>query len=162
MQSLILLLLVTFSSLAVAQQDSILTAVLWEETSPGDRQGYILQLNPYGSFEEDAGEQHRRKSRYLMGRWEIDSLKTRLTLAVDYFMGQRLVHPRYRRDQDFYLDYRILKRTTTKLVIEDELTGKTRSFIARSREDALDAAERRARKIQLGQKKGGLQLPGGN
>ena len=161
MRLFLLVFSLTFSALAFGQQDSLLTAVLWEESTPGERQGYILRLNEYGPFEEDAGENYQRKSRYLMGRWEVDSLRTRLTLAVDYFMGQRLVHARYRKGQDFYLVYRITKLTEEELVLEDELTGKVRTFIARSIEDALDAAERRAQKIKFGKQKGGLKLPKG-
>lgn len=161
MRFLVILVLFLVSPLAYGQQDSILTAVLWEETTTGDRQGYILRLNQYGSFEEDAGENYRRKSRYLMGQWTIDTQRTHLTLAVDYFMGQRLVHTRYRRGQDFYLDYTIVKRTAAELVLKDELTGKERTFVARAKADALDAAERRAQKIKFGKEKGKLKLPGG-
>lgn len=161
MRLMILLLLCVSCLLAFGQQDSLFTAVLWEETTTGERHGYVLRLNQYGSFEEDAGEAFRRKSRYLMGQWEADSLKTRLTLAVDYFMGQRLVHARYLKGQDFYLDYQIITRTAEELVLKDEITGKMRTFTARSKEDSLDAAERRAQKIQFGKQKGGLKLPKG-
>ncbi|MEM1358945.1 MAG: hypothetical protein AAGF89_12140, partial [Bacteroidota bacterium] len=157
MRYLLLLLLVFMSVLVSAQTDSLLTGYLWEETSEGEKEGYVLRLNTYGPFEEDAGEKYRRKVRYLLGRWEVDSARTKLTLAVDYFMGEGLVHQRYRVGQDYYLDYRISQLDTTQLILVDELTGDTRSFLARPLGDTVDVGERRAEKIQLGiPKKGGL------
>lgn len=162
MRYFLLPLLVLLSCLATAQTDSLLTAYFWEETSPGEKEGYLLRLNNYGPFEEDAGEKHKRKVRYLLGRWEVDSAATRLTLAVDYFMGEGLVHQRYRSGQDYFLDYKISQLDSTQMILVDELTGATRSFQARPLGDAADVGERRAEKIQLGiPKKGGLKLPKG-
>lgn len=161
MRLLLSALLIALSFFLVGQTDSLLTAVLWEETSPGEREGYVLRLNPYGTFEEDAGPQYDRAAQRLMGRYELDSTSTVLTLAVDFFMGDKLVHRRYRRGQDFYLDYTILVVEPGRLEIEDELTGKTRTFIARPIKDEQDAATRRINKIEFGKKKGGLKLPGG-
>lgn len=139
-----LLLIFLVSGQLMSQADSLLTAVLWEETS-----GFRLRLNPYGSFEEDAGAQHHRAARYLMGRWEADSLLTRLTLAVDYFLGRKMIPDRYRREQDFFMEFRILKLSPEKLLLEDVLTGHQRHFQSVSRTGSLDAAERRAQKIRF-------------
>lgn len=159
---LLCLFAVLFSSaLACGQQDSLLTAVLWEETTPGEREGYILRLEPYGPFEEDAGDNHQRKSRYLMGQWSLDSTKNTLTLGVDYFMGKSLLSSRYREGRDFYLRYNIVEHSDSSLTLKDTLTAELRTFVATPRNNALDAAERRARKIELGQKKTKLKLPGG-
>ncbi len=144
----------------MAQTDSLLSAVLWEETSTGDREGYILQFNPYGTFAEDAGEQFNRPARRLLGRYELDSAQVTLTLAVDFFMGDQLVHRRYRRGQDFYLDYTIDLLEGDTLALIDQLTGETRTFRARPLADTQDEATRRIHKIEFG-KKGGLKLPGG-
>ncbi len=150
------------SALAAGQQDSLLSSVIWEETTPGERQGFLLRLEPYGPFEEDAGANHQRKSRYLMGQWTLDTAKNTLTLSVDYFMGKSLVPSRYREGRDFYLRYNIIERTAEQLVLQDERSGEERTFRARPIADKLDAAERRAKKIELGQKKRTkLKLPGG-
>lgn len=162
MRYFLLPLFVLLPFLVSAQTDSLLTGYLWEEITEGDKEGYVLRLNTYGPFEEDAGEEYKRKVRYLLGRWEVDSAKTRLTLAVDYFMGEGLVHQRYRNGQDYYLDYQISQLDSTEMILVDELTGDTRSFRARPLGDAADVGERRAEKIQLGiPKKGGLKLPKG-
>ena len=139
---------------------NLLSTVLWEETSPGTRRGYTLRFDPYGPFEEDAGDNPNRKSRYLQGQWSVDSTVTTITFAVDYFLGQSSVHRRYRRGQDFYLDYTVVTLTPDALELKDQLTGKTRTFVARPLAGP-DAATRRAEKIQFGKKKGGLEIPKG-
>lgn len=146
-----------------AQADSLLTTVLWEEITRGERNGITLRFDEFGPFEEDAGEDHQQASRYLLGRWELDTTSTRLTFAVDYFLGRKLVHPRYRRGKDFYLEYRIVTFTRDTLELEDELTGKVRRFVAVPLDDRPDASERRAQKIELGTKKdnGGFKIPDG-
>lgn len=162
MRNLTLFLLLLLCTLGLsAQQDSLLTSVIWAETTKGEREGYSLRLNEFGPFEEDAGEDFNRSSRYLLGRWELDSTGNQLTLAVDYFMGQKIVHSRYRRGQDFYLEYLILSRSAEELILKDLLTGKLRTFTATPIADAPDVGERRAQKIELGRKKGGLKLPKG-
>lgn len=158
---LLFALLCTCARAQSMPSDSLLSSVLWEETTPGQNEGYLLRLDRYGSFEEDAGEGGKRAARYLMGRWEVDSASTSLTLAVDYFLGQKMVPKRYRRGQDFYLEYRIIARDSTTLELEDKLTGKTRSFVARPLAGREDAAERTAREIDLGRKDKGLKLPKG-
>lgn len=156
-------ILLFFPVAIFAQADSLLAAVLWEESSRGERNGFILRFDEYGSFEEDAGEDHQRASRYLLGRWELDSAATRLTFAVDYFLGRKLVHSRYRSGKDFYLDYRIVTLSGDTLELEDELTGKVRTFVAVPIDERPDASERRAKKIELGTRKddGVFKIPDG-
>lgn len=158
---LLLSTLLFFSSfLLIAQADSLLTNTVWEETSGGERNGYVLQLNPYGTFEEDAGKEYSRSSQYLMGRWTADSTKETITFAVDYFLGKNMISARYRKGQDFYLTYSMVSLTQDSMELKDQLTGKTRSFIrTKLQENYEDAATRRIPK--LGKKKGGLKLPGG-
>ncbi|MEM9929051.1 MAG: hypothetical protein AAF840_04495 [Bacteroidota bacterium] len=156
----IVCLLLLSTGLLAGQTDSLLSSVHWEEMTAGDRKGYLIRFNPFGTFEEDAGEVYARSARYLMGRYEIDSTQSVLTFAVDFFMGDKLVHRRYRRGQDFYLDYDIVSLKPERLELRDKLTREIRTFVAKPLEGVEDAATRRINKIQFG-KKGGLKLPGG-
>lgn len=133
MRYLILILgCLSFASLG-AQVDSLLSLALWEEPATG----YVLRLSPKGNFDEDRGA-----GRYLQGRWEVDSAGTELLLAVDGLLGGRLVHRRYRRDRDFYLEYRILVVNSEELLLEDLLTGEERHFFFRELGDYLNPSER--------------------
>lgn len=157
---LLLSTLLFFSSfLLIAQADSLFANTVWEETSGGERKGYVLQLNQYGTFEEDAGKDYSRSSQYLMGRWTTDSTKKTITFAVDYFLGKNMISSRYRKGQDFYLSYSITSISQDSMELKDLLTGKSRSFIRTSLDENYeDAATRRIPKFG---KKGGLKLPGG-
>lgn len=153
----------TLAAVRPHRPDTLLFAVLWRETTPGSRAGYALRLAEFGSFEEDAGENYDRASRYLLGRWETDSTLSRLTLAVDYFLGRKLVHSRYRNGQDYYLDYEVVALTPDTLELRDETTGKVRTFTAEPLADYKDAGERKAEAIEIfgNKRKGGLELPKG-
>ena len=147
---------------AMVPLDTLLTAVRWEETTTGTRNGYLLRLDEFGPFEEDAGERYSRHARYLMGQWTVDTALTRLTLAVDYFLGEKMVDRRYREGNDFYLRYQIVSLTPDALELKDEKTGQLRTFTARPLGSAPDAATRTATEIDLGRKKkGGLEIPKG-
>ena len=91
-----------------------------------------------------------------MGRWRLDSAATRLTIGIDYFMGKRMVHPRYRRGQDFFLDYDILLLTPGHLQLRDPLTDERRTFEATAVEHYEEASQRRIPKPDFGP----LRLPG--
>ncbi|WP_026231714.1 hypothetical protein [Neolewinella persica] len=146
------------SCLLFAQADSLLVNTVWEETSGGERNGYVLQLDQYGTFEEDAGRAYKRSSQYLMGRWTVDSTGHTITFAVDYFLGKNMVPGRYRDGRDFYLTYSIISLDRDSLALEDVLTGDFRSFVrTRLKEGHEDAATRRIPKG--GKKKGGFKLP---
>lgn len=143
--------------LVSAQTDSLLANTVWEETSVSERNGYVLQLNQYGTFEEDAGKDYRRSAQYLMGRWSTDSAARTITLAVDYFLGKNMVAARYRDGQDFYLTYRIVSLSPDSMELQDQLTGDLRSFIrTRLGEAYEDAATRR---IPKPAQKGRFKLP---
>ena len=133
----------TDSLVLASLPDSALTSVAWEETTPGEREGYLLVLWEYGSFEEDAGERSGRSGRHLMGRWQRDSSGTRLTLGVDGLLGGKMVPRCYLRGRDFYIPYRILHLTPYALELEDELTGERRTFVAQPIADYVPASEYR-------------------
>lgn len=158
MRLFILLLLLPASIMLSAQTDSLLSGTVWRETTAGERQDYVLQLNPYGSFEEDAGEAYQRSARYLMGRWTLDTTARTITFAVDYFLGKSMVSSRYRKGQDFYLPYHIEAYTPDSLELKDQLTGATRTFSRTElAEDYEDASKRRLPKPDFGK----LKLPKG-
>ena len=114
-----------------------LTSLLWEDTLTG----YLMRFDPYGPFEEDAGD--RRKVRYLKGQWKLDSTETYLTLAVDKFLAEGLVHRRYRAaDGDYYVPYVILAIDDEQLLLEDRETGKLRYYRATRKADHDESAER--------------------
>lgn len=153
------------ASLVFAQQplwiahDSVFTTPNWKETSFGEREGYTLTLTDDGNFEEDAGEQHKRPYRYLMGRWKVDSAAQTLTLSVDGQMGKTGVNRRYLKGRDFYLVYHIISLEDGKLVLKDRLTGAKRTFKATERKEYVEPAMRRIPKP--GKKQGGFKLPEG-
>ena len=156
-----LFLFLCTTTLSAQVNDTLYPNWLWEETTVGPRLGFRMRFNDYGSFEEDAGENSSRAARYLMGQWNYDREAGTLTLAVDYHLGQRMVHRRYRKGQDFYLVYTVEKLTSEVLEIKDVLTGETRTFAARPLNGVLDAGERRARKLGGRKNKGGLEIPEG-
>jgi hypothetical protein len=119
-----------FSLPAFTQTDSLFTAVLWEETSPGNRSGYFLRLSPEGNFDEDAGPNHGRSARNLLGRWEWSPAENELTLAVDGVMGKGIVSRRYLHGRDYYLNYTLESLSATEMVLRDVLTDEVRSFRA--------------------------------
>lgn len=123
--------------------DSLFTTPDWEEVSEGDREGYVLTLTKDGNFEEDAGENHNRPYRYLLGRWKVDSAAGTLTLSVDGQMGKTGVHRRYLRGRDFYLVYTIISLENGQMELKDRLTGATRIFEATKREEYIEPAMRR-------------------
>lgn len=147
-----------FPPVATYASDSLLFGANWRETSPGDRSGYLLILTGIGNFEEDAGPDHERPYRYLMGRWQLDSAAKVLTLSVDAQMGKTGVHSRYKRGRDFYLDYELLVLNTSTLEIRDHLTGEVRTFRAETRETYVEPAMRR---IPRPADDGLFKLPGG-
>jgi len=146
---IILFFLLILTVVGTAQSDSLLTNFEWVEDSSFARAGYVLRLQPHGAFEEDAGEEFTRSSRYLLGRWGYVDTTSTLTLSVDYFMGKNMVNERYRDGRDFYLDYEVVKINDTILQLKDQLTGKVRSFMARPVSTGPDASERRKPKPAL-------------
>ncbi len=156
-----LLLLLILNVSGIAQSDSLLTSFEWVEDSSFARAGYVLRLQPHGAFEEDAGEDFTRSSRYLLGRWAYVDSTALLTLSVDYFMGKNMVNGRYRDGQDFYLDYKVVKISDTALQLKDLLTGKVRSFTSRPVSAGPDASERRKPKPTLTPELTLPQLPKG-
>jgi|AntRauTorckE5430_2_1112549.scaffolds.fasta_scaffold00105_3 hypothetical protein len=165
MRSLLLFTLVFVTSIAYCQEaatispDSVLTTLDWLETSGGEREGYVLTMTDDGNFEEDAGEQHNRPYRYLMGRWKIGAAAQTLTLSVDGQMGKTGVHRRYLKGRDFYLVYDLILLENGTLALKDHLTGAKRTFKAIERKEYVEPAMRRIPKP--GKKNGGLKLPGG-
>ncbi|MFK8162221.1 MAG: hypothetical protein AB8H12_07120 [Lewinella sp.] len=132
------------SFLLFAQADTLLTNTVWEETSDGERNGYVLQLKEYGTFEEDAGKSHKRSSQYLMGRWTLDTNSNSITLAVDYFLGKNMVPARYQDGRDFYMAYSITLLSGDSMELKDLLTGASRTFVRTSLDEGYeDAATRR-------------------
>jgi len=139
MRFYLLLFLFFLGTFLYGQRDTLLSVVEWKEQG-GET---ILRLQPHGAFEEDAGEDFTRSSRYLMGRWNYADSTATLTLSVDYFMGTNMVDARYREGRDFYLRYKVILLNGTTLEIEDIRTGKTRSFASRPISAGPDASERR-------------------
>lgn len=121
-----------FTFLAAAQPDSLFCAVLWEEVSPGQREDFLLRLSPEGNFDEDAGPNHGRAARNLLGRWEWNAERRELTLAVDGAMGKGLIARKYQIGRDYYLDYELLSLTTHEMRLRDKRSGEERSFRATS------------------------------
>ncbi len=150
MPLLLLLFLFPLGGLT-AQTDSLLRAAHWAEEGTD----YRLLLTPDGTFQQDYGPE--QKIRYLMGRYALDPDHEELTLSVDYYLGKSRIPARYRREQDFYLVYRIDSLTTDRLVLHDLLTNDRRRFSATPLEEAEDPALRR---VQPGAP-GKLKLPPG-
>jgi len=165
MRIFVLIISVFFAHLAYGQQDSVVskdsvfTTPDWRETSSGERKGYVLTLTDDGNFEEDAGENHNRPYRYLLGRWKIDSAAATLTLSVDGQMGKTGVHRRYLRGRDFYLVYDIVSLEDGELQLKDRLTGAHRTFRATERKAYEEPAMRRIPKP--GKKPGVFEFPKG-
>ena len=149
---------------SLAPVDSVflrLVATDWLEITPqGDTTGFILRLTDDGSFEEDAGENFTRPSRYLLGRWRIEDGK-RLTLGVDGLLASNL--PRqYRKGKDYYVPYELSFYEDGALRLIDLLTHAIRRFEPQPRAaDYLDAAERRKPKPILKPDEPILKLPPG-
>lgn len=141
------------------ENDSVFTVPDWLETSSEDRDGYILTLTNDGNFEEDAGEQHNRPYRYLLGRWKVDSAAGTLTLSVDGQMGKTGVHRRYLKGRDFYMVYDIISLEDGKMELKDRLTGARRTFRAVERKEYVEPAMRRL--PTPGKKPAVLKLPTG-
>jgi hypothetical protein len=99
-----------------------------------------LRFTHDGTFEFDYGEGEKR-GRYLLGRYRLDSTATRLTLSVDYFLGQRRLPARYRRGNDFYLEYDLIELNANRLILRDRLTGDRRVFHG-LKPEGIDPAER--------------------
>ncbi len=135
-----------------------LSVTLWRQTRPDAGRDYVVHYTSEGNFEEDAGPGHGRSGRYLMGKWTVDTLSRQLTVGIDYFMGKRMVHPRYRDGQDFYLVYDIVAVTGEELVLRDVLTEELRVFVPTAVEGYQEASERRKPKPKFGE----LKLPGQN
>lgn len=140
-------------------EDSLLTSPDWLEVTSSDREGYVLTLTNDGNFEEDAGDNHNRPYRYLLGRWKIDSVAQTLTLSVDGQMGKTGVHRRYLKGRDFYLVYDFISLEDGELKIKDHLTGEVRIFTATERKEYVEPAMRRIPKP--GKPQGGFKLPKG-
>ena len=121
-----------------AQTDSLLRAYHWTEEGSERR----LLLTPDGTFQLDFGPA-AGETRYLMGRYELDSLGRELTLAVDYFLGKSRIHARYRRKRDFYFVYDIITLNDRRLVLLDQLTDDLLAFLPAPLEAADDPARRR-------------------
>lgn len=132
-----LLLCLLFPLLLTAQTDSLLRAVSWQEEGTEE----LLRLTADGTFELDYGPGLAR-GRYLMGRYTIDEDSDELTLSVDYFLGRKRIHPRYRQGQDFYLTYAVDSVSTEVLLLYDVLTRKTHRYRARPNDEREDPAER--------------------
>lgn len=121
--------------------DTLLSNRAWEELDSGSRRGYLLRFDPYGAFEEDAGD--RRKYRYLKGRWEMDSTNLVLTFAVDRFLGEGMIDRRFRgRDGDYYVPFQLLFLDADYLIIADPESGLPRHYAARDQSRMDDPAQR--------------------
>ena len=132
-----LLLALLFPLFVTAQTDSLLRAVSWQEVGTDQ----LLRLTPDGTFELDYGPGMAR-GRYLMGRYTLDEDNDELTLSVDYFLGRKRIHPRYREGQDFYLTYAIDSVSTQALHLYDIRTRETHYYRARPDDEREDPAER--------------------
>lgn len=121
------------------QADSLLRAYHWQEEGTERR----LLLTPDGTFELDYGPD-TGEGRYLLGRYAIDSTGRELTLSVDYFLGKSRIPGRYRRGQDFYLQYDIVTLDERRLVLLDVLTDELLAFLPAPLNTEDDPARRRA------------------
>ena len=146
----ILLLLALFTGPAgyaqvVISPDSLLrllSATDWGEATPADT-SLVLRLDASGSFEEDAGENFTRPSRYLLGRWTFDTATHVLSLGVDGLLASNLP-ARYREGRDYYLRYDLEFVSPTAIELTDRKTGRKRHFVAVTRAaDYQDAGDRR-------------------
>lgn len=145
----LLLAALILPAIGLTQPDSLLQSVTWRDEASGD----LLRLTEDGTFEFDYGQ--RAEVRYLMGRYTISEDDEEITLGVDYLIGKRRLHPRYRRERDFYLTYAIVTLTTGELVLKDVLTGERTPYTAQPHDERADPAERRIPKPDFGK----LKLP---
>ena len=127
-------------SVTVIDTLELLTTVAWRETESSLHPGYLFVLTREGNFDEDAGE-GRRKFPNLLGRWVMDG--DRITLKVDAFMAQDIVHRRYRQERDYAIPYRLVEILPHRLILEDALTGKQRRYEAVDVGLYLEQAEKR-------------------
>lgn len=137
MRPVFILLLLPFTGLC-GQADSLLRAFHWQEEGTERR----LLLTADGTFEMDYGAAVG-EGRYLLGRYELDSTGREITLSVDYFLGKSRLPGRYRRGQDFYLQYDIITLNDRRLVLLDVLTDELLAFVPGPREADDDPAQRR-------------------
>ena len=121
----------------------LLSRMAWEEIDGSLNPGYLLLLTPEGNFNEDAGSDDARKYRNLLGRWHLDSTQAILTLSVDGLMGRGLVHSRYLRGRDYFIDYDILELNNHELLLKDRATGKRRIMIGVAPDRVEDQAKKR-------------------
>ena len=131
--------------------DGLLQSVPWRDTE----RGLLLRFTPDGTFEYDYGAGER--GRYLMGRYTLSADDQEITLGVDYFLGRRRLHPRYRREQDFYLPYAILRISPQELLLQDLVTQEQITYVAAPEAVREDPAERQLPKPKISD----LKLPGG-
>ena len=127
----------------------LLTAVAWEEVDRSINPGYLLLLSKEGNFNEDAGINHKRSYQNLLGRWQLDTAQTRLTLSVDGFMGKGMLSSRYLRGRDYHLTYDIVDVSPNELIIKDIQTGKKRIYIATDPTRLEDQSEKRKPKASM-------------
>ncbi len=149
----LLLLLFPLTPLLAQPTDSLLQSVAWQEEGTG----YRLILTTDGTFEQDYGSEDRQAARYLLGRYALDGDSQELTLSVDYFLGKSRIPNRYRREQDFYLPYRIDSLATNRLVLTDLVTREVRRFAAQPLRPEDDPLRRHTPAPQPVK----LKLPGG-
>ncbi len=147
-------------SSATSKWQPLLETSHWRETSAGQRNGYVLTLEQYEIFTEDAGANPNRKYQYLRGRWVLDTTVQTLTLAVDGLMGAHLVHRRYLRVRDYYLDYEVVQLSGDSLELRDQQTGDHRTFLRTQAKPFKDPLLDEKVKLEL-PGKGGFKLPGG-
>ncbi|WP_157501313.1 hypothetical protein [Lewinella sp. 4G2] len=119
----------------------LLTTPAWEEEKGSLHPGYLLSLTDDLNFAEDAVKESARKYRHLLGRWKKEGIA--LTLSVDGFMGEGLVHPRYKRGRDFYIVYDIVAVNEEHLILKDQRTGKQRKYRATDKSAVQDQSELR-------------------
>ena len=136
MRPLLFLLLLPLTGL-LGQADSLLQAYHWEEEGTERR----LLLTADGTFELDYGPT-TGAGRYLLGRYTTDSTGRELTLSVDYFLGKSRLPGRYRRGQDFYLQYDIITLNEQRLVLLDVLTDELLAFLPGPLDAEDDPAQR--------------------
>ncbi|NJC25128.1 hypothetical protein [Neolewinella antarctica] len=122
---------------------ALLTAAPWQELDENGKPSYLLSLNREGNFDEDAQREDARKYRHLLGRWVLDTNTNTVTLSVDGFMGEGLLHSRYRRGRDYYVAYEIIEASQQELQLKDVKTSRIRSFIASDPAAVEDQATKR-------------------
>ena len=122
---------------------SLLSRMAWKEIDGSPNPGYLLLLTSEGNFNEDAGAAGARKYRNLLGRWHLDSTQSILTLSVDGLMGRGLVHSRYLRGRDYFIEYDVIDINNHELVLKDRATGKRRIMIGVEPDRVEDQAKKR-------------------